>query len=239
MKHPTLTDVTRRAYDAGDFYALSNSATILLQSGFIRIWNDRKRPRWFQCRQDQLTGSARLAPGTFKRAREELVSKSLIDWEPGERNSRSASYSLSSWFYNSDHETDHETDHAEGSESVDESDYEPAPLYRSRERGREEETPIVPKGTKWEPDDLQERINSWFRRKDTTKWSDKEIRAFRKISKDPEEIDLLESYYTATIEKREDYRRRNIETLLNNWNGEVDKARQFVEPRKSNGPRKF
>lgn len=42
-----------------------------------------------------------------------------------------------------------------------------------------------------------------------------------------EEWVLLEAYYQAQIPKRDDYRRRDLSTLLNHWQGEVVRAGEF------------
>lgn len=84
---------------------------------------------------------------------------------------------------------------------------------------------------------LKNRISKWFNRRESTIWSDKEERGLKKViaSDTPEdELTLLEKYYTAEINQNSDYRRKNIETLLNNWAGEIDRARKFTT--QSNGP---
>lgn len=71
---------------------------------------------------------------------------------------------------------------------------------------------------------LRLRIGSWFNRRPTTQWSEQEVRALRKVLKlntPPDDIDLLEKRYLA----KAPFIRREIATLLNNWNGEIDKAR--------------
>lgn len=73
------------------------------------------------------------------------------------------------------------------------------------------------------------RIGSWFNRRPTTKWSDEENRALRKVLKlntPSEDIDILEERYLS----KAPFIRREIITLLNNWNGEIDKARNPDQP---------
>ena len=41
---------------------------------------------------------------------------------------------------------------------------------------------------------------------------------------DAEDLELLERYYLEEIAQAEDYRRRDLETLLNNWTKEIDRA---------------
>lgn len=72
------------------------------------------------------------------------------------------------------------------------------------------------------------RVGALFNRRASTRWSPKETASFRRalpISED--DLADLERYYATDIPKDRDYRRRNIETLLNNFAAEVDKARRF------------
>lgn len=78
------------------------------------------------------------------------------------------------------------------------------------------------------------RVGGWFRRRPSTTWSEKEEKLLRKVLalETPEDDwQLLETFYTAPA-STPDYRRRDIETLLNNWNGEIDRARGKVAGRK-------
>lgn len=70
-------------------------------------------------------------------------------------------------------------------------------------------------------------IGKWFGRKPTTLWTLYEAEALAELLPlDMEEVAALKAYYTATIPKEQDYRRRDIAQLLNNWQGEVDRARK-------------
>jgi hypothetical protein len=67
------------------------------------------------------------------------------------------------------------------------------------------------------------RVGSWFRRRPNTVWDKREIDALRKVEKfkTPEEdIALLEKAYLS----KAPYIRKDVLTLLNNWNGEIDRA---------------
>jgi hypothetical protein len=67
-----------------------------------------------------------------------------------------------------------------------------------------------------------------FNRKPTTRWDKKEIKALKELGKvDESDLAILERYYTERIPKAEDFRRHDLQTLLNNFNGEVDRARKF------------
>lgn len=83
--------------------------------------------------------------------------------------------------------------------------------------------------------ELQTRINGWFKRRESTPWSPKELKALREIEsqKHPEEdIALLEAYYTSGYQ----YLRRDIQTLLNNWASEIDRARNWKVTPKQEAP---
>lgn len=75
---------------------------------------------------------------------------------------------------------------------------------------------------------LMERISRWFNRRVTTPWSVAEAGALSMIDPLPDEVDALERFYLAVIPPQEDYRRRDLQTLLNNWNGELDKAQAWT-----------
>ena len=84
------------------------------------------------------------------------------------------------------------------------------------------------RSTALEPDAVQLRLNALFHRRPETRWSDRELIAFRKLGDIAEEdLVLLENYYRASIPQATDYRRRDLHTLLNNLRGEVDRARNF------------
>ncbi|MBK1835380.1 hypothetical protein [Roseibacillus ishigakijimensis] len=53
------------------------------------------------------------------------------------------------------------------------------------------------------------------------------MRAFRKIIFSEDDLATLEGYYLAKHESGRDYRRRDLQTLLNNWTGELDRARNW------------
>lgn len=85
--------------------------------------------------------------------------------------------------------------------------------------------------------ELGQRIGRWFRRKPTTKWTERELKQLRKVEdlRTPkDEVDLLEYYY---FTDRCEYVRHNVETLLNNWNGEIDRARAWKRKRSADQQR--
>lgn len=91
--------------------------------------------------------------------------------------------------------------------------------------------PIVPqRGTGGSPQitETQLRLARLFHRRETTPWSEKERKAFRAIGEiQNEDLELLERYYAMQFPKDKDYRRRDLCTLLNNFQGELDRARKY------------
>lgn len=70
-------------------------------------------------------------------------------------------------------------------------------------------------------------IGGLMGRRDGNLWSVAEALALEAVSPQPEEIAEMSRYYLADIDRDKDYRRRDLITLLNNWNGELDRARIF------------
>jgi hypothetical protein len=103
---------------------------------------------------------------------------------------------------------------------------------------RSSEAPAVPAQPK--SDHLRVRICGWFKRRLSTKWSDKEMRALKLVYKDLDQEDLaaVDAYYSASIDQSKDYRRRDVVTLLNNWAGEVDRARRWASEQQQQAPAK-
>lgn len=77
------------------------------------------------------------------------------------------------------------------------------------------------------------RIALLYNRRLTTPWADKEIKAYRAIAKSYqnneaflEDLTLLEKYYETERRKGEaGIHRRDLCTLLNNFSGELDRAK--------------
>lgn len=97
--------------------------------------------------------------------------------------------------------------------------------------GKGTETPIVPLATEkkaWEPNETHLRFNALFGRRATTAWTDKEKRALANLGAIQEDdMKLIESRYARVLPPSEDYRRRELLTLLNNFQGELDKERNY------------
>ncbi len=70
------------------------------------------------------------------------------------------------------------------------------------------------------------KLNRMFKRRDTTRWSAKELQALEiTLGTTDEEWDALLAYY-AHAGKEGYFCRNNLITCLNNWAGEIDKARR-------------
>lgn len=74
---------------------------------------------------------------------------------------------------------------------------------------------------------LMNRVGKMLGRREGTLWTVAEAVALKTVDPKPEEIDLMESYYLDEIDQAEDFRRRDLATLLNNWNVELDRARIY------------
>jgi len=75
---------------------------------------------------------------------------------------------------------------------------------------------------------LQIRVGKLLGRRESTNWSDKELDALRKIGEPTEEeLAMIERFYSADLPSETDYRRTTMQILLNNWTGELDKARLY------------
>lgn len=71
-------------------------------------------------------------------------------------------------------------------------------------------------------------IGAMLGRRHNTLWTMDEVIALIQVNPSDEEILSLTPYYTASIPKEQDFRRMQVITLLNNWNGELDKARLWA-----------
>jgi hypothetical protein len=109
-----------------------------------------------------------------------------------------------------------------------------------QEQGKESNTPIVPKGdenpeppTEEKPETLL-RAMALFRMRPGTPLDRATRRAWKLASAavlatDPAEWFRLEAYYAADLPDKDDYRRQDLSTLLNNWSGELTKATRYCE----------
>lgn len=78
------------------------------------------------------------------------------------------------------------------------------------------------------------KLAALFSRKLTTEWSDGEIRSFRRLKKviDLQDLELMGRYYEIERAKgKEGIHRRDLATFLNNYQGELDRARQWEASR--------
>lgn len=77
------------------------------------------------------------------------------------------------------------------------------------------------------------RIAALFRRRETTPWDEKEIKAFRATQKHPDDdFNLVVEFYEKS---NSPFLRRDLGTFLNNFSTELDRARQWKASVKLNG----
>lgn len=105
-------------------------------------------------------------------------------------------------------------------------------------------TPLPPEGDELELDDETkepsppikqpksehgQRIHAMFNRRESTPWSDKELKALRALEPiDEEDFDLVEDFY---LNSGSLYLRRDVLTFLNNFQGEVDRVKAPQAPK--------
>lgn len=75
---------------------------------------------------------------------------------------------------------------------------------------------------------LMIQVGQLLGRRETTLWSIEEAVALDQVRPHQDDIADMLPFYSALIPKDQDFRRREIITLLNNWNGELDKARGWA-----------
>lgn len=81
------------------------------------------------------------------------------------------------------------------------------------------------------------RIARLFSRRLSTSWSSREIKAYRKLVKDGcfqtlDDLEVVERYYFAERKKDNGIHRRDLSTFLNNFQGELDRARAWEQKTK-------
>ena len=88
-------------------------------------------------------------------------------------------------------------------------------------------------GPSWNPTPEMLEVASWFNRRPSTVWSKKEMRAWKEISSHfqfkYEEWEALKWLYN---QSGSPYLRKDLGTLLNNWQGEIDRAINYQEGKK-------
>jgi hypothetical protein len=119
-------------------------------------------------------------------------------------------------------------------------DRRPLDDQSTQEQGKESNTPIVPKGDENPEPPAEEkpetllRAMALFRMRPATPLDRSSARAW-KIAKaavlatSAAEWSRLEAYYAADLPDKDDYRRQDLSTLLNNWSGELTKAARYCE----------
>jgi len=78
----------------------------------------------------------------------------------------------------------------------------------------------------WAPSPEQLQVAGWFDRLPTTPWSRRELKAWQAIAFEPDDMKILQWFY---VRSGYGYLRKDMQTLLNHWRGEVERARKFAE----------
>lgn len=91
-------------------------------------------------------------------------------------------------------------------------------------------TPLPPKRGNGEKGPIQLRAEAIFKRRPETPLTVSEVRAFKNNraaleATNESDWQLLERFYALPQEKTKT--RKNLDTLLNNWNGEIDRAKSY------------
>lgn len=86
------------------------------------------------------------------------------------------------------------------------------------------------------------RISTLFGRRITTAWTEKEVRKYRDLIKagylTPEDLEMIERYYVYQRKRENGIHRRDLFTFLNNFAGELDRARAWDEEQRERLKRK-
>ncbi len=87
------------------------------------------------------------------------------------------------------------------------------------------------------------RISTLFGRRITTAWAEKEVKRYRELIKagylTPEDLELIERYYVYQRKRENGIHRRVLCTFLNNFSGELDRARAWDEEMRERLKRKI
>jgi hypothetical protein len=119
-------------------------------------------------------------------------------------------------------------------------DRRPLDDQSTQEQGKESNTPIVPKGDENPEPPAEEkpetllRAMALFRMRPATPLDRSSRRAWKLAAPavtatSDAEWSRLEAYYAADLADKDDYRRQDLSTLLNNWSGELTKAARYCE----------
>ena len=119
-------------------------------------------------------------------------------------------------------------------------DRRPLDDQSTQEQGKESNTPIVPKGDENPEPPAEEkpetllRAMALFRMRPGTPLDRSSARAWKTAkaavaATSAAEWSRLEAYYAAELPDKDDYRRQDLSTLLNNWSGELTKAARYCE----------
>ncbi len=110
----------------------------------------------------------------------------------------------------------------------------PKGIYTHKDKEKEKDKDSIDNKPEEGKTDLQRRAERLFRRRESTPWGPAEVKAWRtsraviEATLEPDWVALEQFYDFKETDRFVVYRRQDLATLLNNWSGEVDKARDFL-----------
>lgn len=75
--------------------------------------------------------------------------------------------------------------------------------------------------------EVMEAIGGWFGRREGTLWTLAEAQALAEINPSKDELRVMQEFYLAPVSAN-DWRRKSVMTLLNNWASEMDRALAYA-----------
>jgi hypothetical protein len=75
--------------------------------------------------------------------------------------------------------------------------------------------------------EIAKRVATIFRRRASTLWNAEEIKAFRSLAIDPNDLAIVEEHYKSEAKNPESYCRTSLLTFLRHYPGEVDRAKRW------------
>ena len=101
----------------------------------------------------------------------------------------------------------------------------PTPAYTHEDEPEIRDDPPAKGKKPWNPTPEQVLVASFVGRRPSTRWDAKEVKKWKELQPlDPDDLDAVRWYY---LESGCNFVRKNLITLLNNWPGEIDRARTY------------
>lgn len=242
-----------QAFDALTQAVAFSSNEHALLFALLRTWNAARRPAVIEQWADTTCRNAGLTKDTMPNARNHLIQKGVIFYDKkGNRSvprySLNALLNLDSPFLPREKRSNLPREKRSKSPSKQRvSDEVNGVSYQDKEKTKE--SPLTPKG-EWDGvfpsgcfqrskgdqkkikvlrnNDKMTFIGTWFGRKPETLWNVYEARSLKDIAPPKEEVLIMKSF----LETDYEFHRGSIETMLNNWTKDLDKARKQESKKK-------